>query len=68
MATVQQKLGEKIRRLRKGQGLSQESLAALVKMDLTSINEIENGKRNPSLKTIGKVARALKVSSKELLP
>ena len=65
---IQAQLGEKIRHLRKTQDLSQQKLAEMVKMDLTSINEIENGHRNPSLKTIGKIAKALKVSPKDLLP
>lgn len=67
MVAIQKKLGETIRNLRKDNGLTQEQLALNTKMDLTSINEIENGKRNPSLKTLGKIAKALSVSISTLL-
>jgi len=67
MATIYKKVGEKIRKLRKEQGLTQEKLAELTNTDPKSIIEIELGKRNPTLKTISKVARALKVRSSELL-
>ena len=66
MAVIQKRVGEKIRVLRRQRGLSQEKLAEMIKMDFTSVNELENGKRNPSLKTIHKIARALKVSVKDL--
>jgi transcriptional regulator with XRE-family HTH domain len=66
MSVIQKKLAEKIRVLRKQQGLSQQELAVNINMDLTSVNEIENGRRNPSLKTIEKIARALKVPVFEL--
>lgn len=67
MGTIQKKLGEKIRILRKQKDLSQQQLAELTRMDLTSINEVENGRRNPSLRTINKIARALGASPKDLL-
>lgn len=66
MATIYEKVGENIRRLRKKVGLSQEQLAASAKLDLTSVSEIESGSRNPSLKTLYKIALALKVPLKEL--
>lgn len=68
MAVIQKQFGENLRKFRKRQGLTQEELAERVKMDFTTINKIENGKRNPSLKSMEKIARALKVSLKELLP
>lgn len=67
MAKIQRQLGEKIRHLRLDRALTQEKLAELVKVDYTTINKIENAKRNPSLKTIEKIAKALKVSPKDLL-
>ena len=66
MATIYEKVGENIRRLRKREGLSQEELAVRAKLDLTSVSEIESGSRNPSLKTLYKISLALKVSLKEL--
>jgi len=61
MGTIYKKLGDNIRNLRKKSGLTQERLAELARMDPKSVIEIENGNRNPTLKTIRKIALALKV-------
>lgn len=61
-----QKLGKKIRDLRKDQGLSQEQLSFAAKIDRSYISEIENGLRNPSLQTLEKLAKALKVKLSDL--
>lgn len=66
MATVNQKLGERIRQLRKSRKISQEELAYQAKMDYSYLNEIEAGKRNPSVKRIAEIARVLKVPLKEI--
>lgn len=66
MATIYQRLGGNIRRYRKQQSLSQEELALRAEVDLTSISEIESGLRNPSVKTIQKIALALKVAIPDL--
>lgn len=66
MASIYEKLGESIKRLRKKANLSQEELAAKAKVDLTSVSEIESGLRNPSLKMMHKLASALGVKIKEL--
>lgn len=58
--------GNKIREIRKQQGVSQEGLADLADLDRTYIGGIERGIRNPSLRNIGKIAKALKVKPKEL--
>jgi transcriptional regulator with XRE-family HTH domain len=58
--------GNKIREIRKQQGVSQEGLADLADLDRTYIGGIERGIRNPSLKNIGKIAKALKVKPKNL--
>lgn len=67
MGIIQKKIGEKVKRFRLERDLGQEKLAELAKVDFTTINRIENGKTNPSVKTIEKIARALKVSPKDLL-
>ncbi len=66
MVAIHEKFGKKVRQLRREADLSQEELAELAKLDLTSINEIENGTRNPSLRTIHKISLALKLSLKDL--
>ena len=67
MATIYKNVGKKIRKLRDGAGLSQHELALKSRVDLTSISEIESGLRNPSLKTLHKIALALKVPVRKLL-
>ncbi|VEG12339.1 helix-turn-helix domain-containing protein [Moraxella cuniculi] len=59
---ILQKVGEKLRKLRTSQGLSQEKLALEAEIDRTYLTGIEQGKRNPSLKTLEKILNALGVS------
>jgi len=66
MSDINVKLGKKIRSIRKKQGLSQEELSFESETDYSYLNEIEAGKRNPSVKRLEKLAKALKVSVKEL--
>ncbi|MCR9016973.1 helix-turn-helix domain-containing protein [Aquiflexum gelatinilyticum] len=51
--------GEKVRAIRKSQNVSQEKLAELAELDRTYISDIENGKRNVSIETVFKIAKAL---------
>jgi transcriptional regulator with XRE-family HTH domain len=64
--TAQQKLGKKLRKLRLDADLSQEKLGEITGLDRTYISGIERGVRNPSLRNIEKLARALKVKTSEL--
>lgn len=67
MATIYKKVGENIRKIRKQRGLTQEELAGLARIDPKSIIQIENGKRNPTLKTLRRIALALNIKTSELL-
>lgn len=60
------KFGRKIQRVRKGVGLTQEQLADATRLSTTFIGLIETGRRKPSLKTLQKIASALKVDIKDL--
>ncbi len=51
--------GRRLRALRDARGLTQEQLAEMAGLDRTYIGDAELGKRNPSLKSIDKLARAL---------
>jgi len=62
---AKKRFGERVRCLRKEQGLSQESLAMACCLDRTYIGGIERGERNVSLVNIVKIAKALGVSPKE---
>lgn len=66
MATINKRLGNRIKKLRVKAKLSQEKLASMAKIDLTSVNEIESGNRNPSVKTLYKISLALEVELKSL--
>lgn len=60
-----QKLAQRIERLRKEKGLTQEELAEKAGLHRAYFWDIENG-RNISVKTAYKIARALGVSLSEL--
>ncbi|BFU60319.1 MULTISPECIES: helix-turn-helix domain-containing protein [Rodentibacter] len=59
---ILEKLGSKVRELRKQQGLSQEKFALKAEMDRTYLAGIEQGKRNPSIKSLEKIIQTLGVS------
>ncbi|HSX48998.1 MAG TPA: helix-turn-helix transcriptional regulator [Candidatus Saccharimonadales bacterium] len=61
------KLGARVRQLRKIAGLSQEELAFRSGMHRTYVGSIERAEQNVSIDNIHKIAKALKVSPKELL-
>lgn len=64
--SVQQKLGKRIRDLRKELDYTQEKLGELTGLDRTYISGIERGLRNPSLKNLEKLSKALQVKVSEL--
>ena len=59
-------LGRNVRRRREKLDYSQESLAEKSDLDQTYISGIECGKRNPGIKNVARIAKALKVSTSEL--
>ncbi len=60
-------LGRNIRHLRQERGLSQEDFAHLADMHVTYLRGVEGGRRNPTLKIIERVAKALGVEPSSLL-
>ncbi len=58
--------GIRLALVRKQKGMTQEGLAELVEVHRTYIGFIEQGKRNPSIGNIYKIATALKVPVKSL--
>lgn len=59
-------IGQKIKELRKKQGMSQKDLADKLGITPVLISQYENGKRNPKLETLQKIADALEVDISEL--
>lgn len=63
------KIGIAIKKIRQKKGLTQEELALEAGLlNRAYIGYIERGERNPSTETISKIAKALKVSARDLLP
>ena len=65
--TIEKQFGKRIRQLRETQGLSQEELAYRAGVHRTYLGGIERGERNPSLKNIAAIARALDIKLPDLL-
>lgn len=60
-------VGATIRKLREAKGLTQDQLATAVGMMRSNISRIEAAKHRPTLETVEKIAKALKVSLVELV-
>ena len=61
------KLGENLKKMRIKKDISQIELARILGVDRSFVSNIENGKNNPTLSTITSLAKALGVSTNELL-
>ena len=59
---IKEKIGQRIRALRKELSLSQEALALKAEVDRTYITDVENGHRNVSIEILEKIISALNVS------
>jgi len=60
-------LGQRIKYLREGKGLSQEKLAAILCVSRPAISQIENGERRIYAEELGQLAKALNISIDRLL-
>jgi transcriptional regulator with XRE-family HTH domain len=60
-------LGKNIRSIRLDKGIKQFELAKKAGISISYLCEIENGKSVPSLKTLLKIAKALKVDCSVLI-
>jgi transcriptional regulator with XRE-family HTH domain len=67
MKNEAQKLGKNLKRIRTGKGISQGDIVKTSGIDKAMISNIENGKTNPTLATIAKLAKAIGVSVGELM-
>jgi len=64
--SVLAKLGLNVRTRREARELTQEKLAERAGLDATYISGIERGLRNPGIKNVAKLAKALGQSTAEL--
>jgi len=63
---IQERFGNRVRKLREEKGWSQERLADECKLHRTYIGGIERGERNVALRNINAIAKAFDISLKEL--
>jgi len=61
------KLGQNLKRIRTKKGISQGDIVKTLGMPKSFVSSIENGKTNPTLATIAKLAKAIGVSVGELM-
>lgn len=67
LSSTHLKLGQRIKELRQKLDMTQEELAFKVGVDRSYMGFLERGERNPTLSTLMKIAKALKVSVKNLM-
>ncbi len=67
MKSEAQKLGQNLKRIRTEKGISQGDIVRTLGMPKSFVSSIENGKTNPTLATITKIAKAIGVSVGELM-
>lgn len=61
-------LGQRIKALRSRANLTQQALAEACELDLSYLGGLEIGLRNPTYLTLRRLARGLRVPSRDLLP
>lgn len=59
---IKDKIGQRIKQLRKEIGQSQEALANEAEVDRTYVTDVENGRRNVSVEILERIIKALNVS------
>lgn len=59
-------LGRSVRKHREAKGISQKKLSELADLDRTYISDIERGNRNPGIKNIARLAKALDITTAKL--
>lgn len=67
MKSESEKLGNNLKRIRIAKNISQGDIARELKVSRSFISNIENGKTNPTLATIAKLAKAVGVSADQLI-
>jgi len=65
--TSSKRLGENLKKLRLKRKMSQGDISRKLGVDRAYISSIENGRMNPTLTTLEKLAEAIGINSSELL-
>jgi len=66
MEDICARVGFNIRRIREDKAISQEQLAGIADLHRAYIGQIERGEKNIGLRNLEKIAKALKVSIRDL--
>ncbi len=67
MQSEAEKLGRNLKRIRMEKGISQGDIARELGVSRGFVSNLENGKTNPTLATITRLAKAVDVTTDELL-
>lgn len=67
MKSLEERFGELLKELRSEKGLSQEALATDCDLDRTYISLLERGQRQPTISTLFKIAKALKMTPSSIV-
>ncbi len=67
MSDEAQKLGKNLKRIRTKKGITQGDIVRTLGMPKSFVSSIENGRTNPTLATIAKLAKALSVPIEDLI-
>ena len=67
MAGIRERVALNIRRIRRGNGLSQEKLADLCGLHRTYIGSVERCERNITIENLDRIANALGVDPRDLM-
>lgn len=59
---ITEEIGKRIKEIRSEKGISQEKLALKAELDRTYVAGVENGKRNPSIKSLEKIINVLDIN------
>lgn len=60
-------IGARIKALRQGKGMTQQTLADECDIETPNLSRIENGNTNPTIKSLWKISNALGVKLKDLV-
>ena len=67
MKSISKKFGANLKKIRLGKKMSQGDIIRITGMDRGYVSSLENGRQNPTLATIEKLAKSLGVSMEELM-
>jgi transcriptional regulator with XRE-family HTH domain len=67
MDNISAKLGKNLKKIRTEKGISQGDISRKLNMDRGYISGIENGRRNPTIETLEKIASAIGVGVDDLI-